>query len=116
MYSNCLLEAIKAKFRNKNIKILYIPSKINNNHIHFFWFDGVNYFHFTNTNIRRTNLWFNGEIRSFEKRVFCGFILMKLYNSKTPIEKAVRICKKLLLNLTADDIKDYYETSDLDED
>ena len=38
-YSNCLIEAIKAKIRNRNVEIHIFPFALNNNQLHFYWVD-----------------------------------------------------------------------------
>ena len=42
MYSNCLVEAIKAKIKDpKAVRIIYLPKKWNNGARHFMWIKGV---------------------------------------------------------------------------
>ncbi len=38
-YSNCLIEAIKAKIKNRNVEIHRFPFALNNNQLHFYWID-----------------------------------------------------------------------------
>ena len=38
-YSNCLIEAIKAKIKNRNVEIHTFPFALNNNQLHFYWVD-----------------------------------------------------------------------------
>lgn len=38
-YSNCLIEAVKAKIKNRNVEIHRFPFSLNNNQLHFYWID-----------------------------------------------------------------------------
>lgn len=66
--SNCVLEAIKAKIKNRKIKIIYLPAKINVVKCpHIMWTDGINDYDF-GTNKKISSLqyfWYNGAIRIF---------------------------------------------------
>ena len=68
-YSNCLLEAIKAKLKNpKNVKILYIPRGFNVGDTwgHFIWTDATidtdnqYYFEFCSARNGSNHIWFKG--------------------------------------------------------
>ena len=70
-YSNCLLEAIKAKLKNpKNVKVLYIPRGFNtgNQFGHFVWTnnildpEGRFYFEFCAMNKKHNHFWFKGAV------------------------------------------------------
>lgn len=39
MISNCLIEAIKAKIKNRNVEIHRFPFALNNYQLHFYWID-----------------------------------------------------------------------------
>mgnify|MGYP005767095031 CR=1 FL=1 len=68
-YSNCLVEALKAKIKNpKNVKLTYVRCK-GDIIPHFLWSDGVNDYDFgmVKTNPKTVKwyneIWFKGEIR-----------------------------------------------------
>lgn len=70
-YSNCLLEAIKAKLKNpKNVKILYIPRGFNLGDTwgHFVWTDATldvdnqYYFEFCSARNGSNHIWFKGKV------------------------------------------------------
>lgn len=66
-YSNCMIEALKAKLKDwNNIKITYIPAKYNEILCpHFLWSDGKYDYDFgTNKYLKwYERIWFYGEIR-----------------------------------------------------
>jgi hypothetical protein len=73
-YSNCLLEAIKAKLKNHNIKIYYCKPIIKKNKFqcfHFMWEDGCYSYDFSDCEEQHLSwykcLFFRGRIRKFEK-------------------------------------------------
>lgn len=74
MISNCLIEAVKAKIKNpQNVKIHYIPAKLNNGNLHFYWYDFADQsiFQFTHkANVKSSNILFNGETGSFNIKLF----------------------------------------------
>ena len=65
-YSNCLLEAVKAKIRNPKIKITYLPPTINECFCpHFMWSDGKSDYDFGVERYLRwyERFWVKGQIR-----------------------------------------------------
>ena len=65
-YSNCLVQALKHKIKNKNVTITYIPAKYRGSIIpHFLWSDGEYDYDFgVNYNIKwYKSFWFKGKIR-----------------------------------------------------
>ena len=98
MFSNCLIESIKAKIKNKDVKIFLLPSDINNGFHHFFWSDNENIYHFTSKNIHKCQLFFNGEIKTYNKRAFEGLVLTKMFKANYSIKKAVKTALKLGLS------------------
>jgi hypothetical protein len=66
-YSNCLIQAIKAKIKNpKKVKITYIsPFKNEIFCPHFMWSDGIDDYDFTSNTISKwyQEYWFKGYIR-----------------------------------------------------
>lgn len=69
-YSNCLIEALKAKIKNKSIKIYYCkPSLKKHQMAHFMWTDGIQDYDFSDKESDHLSwyncLWFKGAIRSF---------------------------------------------------
>ena len=96
MYSNCLFEAIKAKIKApKNVKILLIPPSINHGHIHFCWSLEDRIYHYTDVTNKQNQICFNGKLKNYDKKYFEGLIIMRMYNAKYIIEKAVKTAKKL---------------------
>ena len=83
-YSNCLIEAIKAKIKNPKIKITYISPKINEVFSpHWLWSDGVNDYDFGIEKelkwfqvfwfkgyIRKRNLGFNQKYKNKRKELY----------------------------------------------
>lgn len=67
MYSNCLLEAIKAKLKDPNVKIHKIPAKfspLNTVFPHFWWSKGDRAFEFFSEKSRRFQvILFKGEVQ-----------------------------------------------------
>ena len=65
--SNCLIEALAAKFNDwDNIKIIYISPKINDRHLpHFMWYDKIdgNIYDFTSDFDIKCPLFWRGYIR-----------------------------------------------------
>lgn len=62
-YSNCFLEALKAKIKNpKKIKITLVP-KSEAKCLHFLWSDGENDYDFGAERKIKFYLWFKGYIR-----------------------------------------------------
>ena len=84
-YSNCFLEAIKAKVKDsKNVKITYIPPQYNEVFCpHFLWSDGKNDYDF---GVERYLKWY--EIFWFKGKIRCRQLG---WNKKW---KAYRIAKK----------------------
>lgn len=72
--SNCLIEAIKAKIKDKNVKIYFCRPRITENgHFqmcHCMWTDGIADYDFSDReecNLKWYRcLWFKGAIRQFE--------------------------------------------------
>ena len=72
--SNCMIEAIKEKMKNKKVKIYFCKPRITENGnfqmFHFMWSDGKYDYDFSNTNDEKMPwykvLYFNGYIRKFE--------------------------------------------------
>lgn len=96
MYSNCLFEALKAKIKDpKNVKVLLIPPSINQGRIHFCWSLEDRIYHYTDTTNKKNQIWFSGKLKNYDKRYFEGLIIMRMYNAKYSIKRAVKTAKKL---------------------
>lgn len=97
MYSNCLLEAIKAKIKDpKNVSIVCLPKELNNGHIHFMWRNKLdNTVHHYRDDGKSDKFFFNGihKTMSFE-----AFEMWMLYRLQT-IENKIEIAKKLDLKI-----------------
>ena len=72
--SNCMIEAIKAKLHNHNVKIYFCKPRITENGnfqmFHFMWSDGKADYDFSDNGDEKLSwyriLLFNGNIRKFE--------------------------------------------------
>lgn len=110
MYSNCLIEAIKARIKNDKVRIHLIPPSVNKSRFHFYWTDGEKIYHFTNKKLKKTSLWFDGETFIYDKRIFEPIILGRMKNSEWSIEKIARYSKKMGFSLTTpSEIKKYFD-------
>lgn len=96
MYSNCLIEALKAKIKDpKNVTIHTFPAKVNGHGIfpHFWWSVGDTGYDFKKTSRTKQVLLFEGEIRSYSVGTYIEY-LTQLYQEA--VEKDFK--KKGLLN------------------
>lgn len=79
-YSNCLIEAIKAKFHDwNNIKIRKLPNYIHKSKNHFIWINvsTKKVFHFVHTkkiNRPLKNIFYKGKIKSVDLETFSKFL------------------------------------------
>lgn len=117
MYSNCLFEALKAKIKDpKNVKVLFIPPSINKNRIHFCWSDENKIYSYVDPKAKPTtkiSLGFNGELKIYDKKYFEGLIIMRMYNAKYSIKKAVKTAKKLgLKTCTPADMREAFDAEE----
>lgn len=63
-YSNCLIEAIKAKIRNpKNVKVHFIRPCLNNGHIHFYWIEDDGVYQYGHKQPIKNPILFEGKVR-----------------------------------------------------
>ncbi len=82
MLSNCLIESLKAKRRNRKVKLLFTPAKFSENKPHCFhvmWTDGENEYDFGSDGWVK---WFKlplheGHIRKFEIGTYNRYINSK---------------------------------------
>ena len=96
-YSNCLIEAIKAKIKDpKHVKLLFIPKKYNEHNsisFHCFWMKDDIVYDFRAESFNKKHLWqlflFKGHIRANEKK----------YYERIMRELTDNYCKKLSENL-----------------
>ena len=99
MYSNCLFEALKAKIKDpKNVRIFFIPRKINHNEFHFMWTDGKKVYHSYNKNkaICLGKILFKPAIKSMDINIFQGWFLETSYCRQGATNTA-KYAKKLQL-------------------
>lgn len=72
-YSNCMIEAVRAKIRNPQVKIYFCRPIKNKNgkwqSCHFMWSDGKADYDFSDFSDGCHNLIFKGNVRRFD----CGF-------------------------------------------
>ena len=108
-YSNCLIEALKAKLRNHRVQIRMYPRCLNKNHLHFYWIDDDTVFHFICKNKFET-IMFKGEIKKYELRYFKGHLLYKMFDNCT-VDEACELASKYKMPLTGDEIREYYQES-----
>ena len=76
-YSNCLLEAIKAKIKNPKIKIMYLPAFLNEVPCpHWMWLDeeGEHDFHYKGGLPWYKWIWHKGHIRTVHRGCYKGCI------------------------------------------
>lgn len=76
-YSNCFLEMIKAKIRNPNVKVMYLPAFLNEVPCpHWMWLDedGEHDFHYKGNLPIWKWLWHKGSIRTVHKGCYKGCI------------------------------------------
>lgn len=107
-YSNCLIEAIKAKIKNpKKVKIYLYPREINNNEIHFYWVENNTAYHFTKNNSKSVIL-FEGKVKSYDSNLFYSLMGHKMFKAGLDRKQAFELAKKYRLPLTEDDINDMY--------
>lgn len=105
-YSNCLIEAIKAKIKDpKHIKIHRIPLKLNHNKIHFYWTDSEKFYHYVSPNQHPKNiLWFKGVYKVYDSTLFNTIMLCRMEQRNWSIEKKAKVTEKLgMKNCTVQD-------------
>lgn len=94
-YSNCLIEAIKAKIRNPKVKIIFLNKKENNGNRHFLWKVDGKVFHYERLNDCGKSFLFNGTIKTQSEDTFEAFILKRLAFKKMDV---LKYAKKFNLN------------------
>ena len=76
-YSNCFIEAVKAKLNNWNgVKIIYLNKEINGRR-HFLWSENHTVYHYE-ANSEYDGFLFNGCIKKQSEEVFEAFILRRI--------------------------------------
>ena len=88
MYSNCLIEAVKAKIKDPKVGIIYLPKKWNNGSRHFMWIKGDKVYHYTHGGSERASFLFKGTIEEQSFETFEAFILHRV-GCKWEIDKKV---------------------------
>lgn len=98
MYSNCFIEALRAKLKDpKNIKMFRIPKEVSDTK-HWMWFDSSRecYCHFSANKPRWYNHWFHkGKFVSRQEKVFNKFAVSHLKG--VSLERKKEIGEKLAL-------------------
>ena len=90
MKSNCLFEAIKAKLKNpKEVRIICLPKKWNDNVLHFMWIKNNSVFHYENLN-EKFQLFFNGKIKEQPLDTFEAFFLKRLADKNMNVLEAAK--------------------------
>lgn len=80
-YSNCLFEFIKFKLKNKKIKMLYVPSFLNEVRcFHIMWSDGENEYDFNYNGYLPFYkwIWHKGYIRKLKKGTYSKYLCNKI--------------------------------------
>lgn len=101
MYSNCLLEAIKAKIKDpKNVQIHLIPPSINNWNLHFYWSNKSNQtiYHYSEENkncLSRFKILFHGKLKSRWILSFEELLYKKMQSKGWSKERQIKTAKKL---------------------
>lgn len=102
MYSNCLIEAIKAKIRNpSSVKIHIISPKLNNGLFHMYWIENGKVFHYSdpknNGNLLSTLLHplFNGIIKNPDTEIFANMLVRKMCKAGYTLERIKKVFSKL---------------------
>lgn len=111
MFSNCLLEAIKAKIENPSLEIKLIPPSLNQGRIHFYWTDGRTIWHYNNKCERKNpfaRILFNGILKECGSTFFESLMLHKMYEKGLSEAQALKLSKKYRLPFTEGDIKSAY--------
>ena len=106
-YSNCLIEAIKAKIKDpKHIKIHMIPLKLNHNRVHFYWTDSESFYHYINPNLRSKNtLWFKGVNKIYDSKLFNSIMCCRMDQLDWSVEQKAKVAKRLgMKNCTVQDL------------
>lgn len=109
MYSNCLIEAIKAKIKDpENVQIIKLP-KVATTRGHYGWTDGEYFYHSYNTNRKWYNKWWHpSKTKKVDIITFESFILGFIRYSSISYKK--KIIKKLHLHI-GDFISNSWEVS-----
>lgn len=77
MYSNCLIEALKAKIKDpKNVHIIYLPKKWNMGINHYMWVKDGMVYHYTHDKVNTKQQYlFKGYVKKQSMEAFEAFIL-----------------------------------------
>ena len=71
MYSNCLIEAIKAKIKDpKNVQIIKLPKEVNGRKSHFMWVKENFVYHAFNNQFDNRKFWFPYSVKKVPVDVF----------------------------------------------
>ena len=113
MYSNCLIEAIKAKIKDpKNVHIFLLPKHYGGGATHFMWYNTKNgkYYHSADTNPSKLGtlkswrkikytLWHEHRIKEIDEEYFNAFILERLKVQGFTVKKVKKAAKKMHLRI-----------------
>ena len=79
MYSNCLIEALKAKVKNpKGVEIHVLSPTLNNGHLHFYWIEDELVCQFTHKHPVALPIFFNGRIKRHSMNIYEGKMFQKM--------------------------------------
>lgn len=94
MYSNCLIEAIKAKIRKPgSVKIHIISPKLNNGLFHMYWIENGKIFHYSDPKNSRSLLstflhpLFSGVVKNPSTEVFANMLVRKMCKAGYTLER-----------------------------
>lgn len=111
MYSNCLIEAIKAKIKEpKNVHIFRVPKRFGGGATHFMWYNEKTrmYYHSVDIDLKRLQMlrgfqkikytiWHEQKIKEINEATFNAFILRKLKIYGFTVKKVKKAAKKMYL-------------------
>ncbi|MGN0728067.1 hypothetical protein [Treponema sp.] len=89
MYSNCLIEAVKAKIKDpKNVQIIRLPKELNSGKTHFMWIKNDYVYHAFKKNTKESDFWFEYKIKKVPITIFQRWMLGQITSSKNLKEYA----------------------------
>lgn len=101
MYSNCLIEAIRAKLKDpKNIHIHLYPPSLNRYCLHFYWIDEMEnkvceYCVSDPKPFDRFKILFKSEVKRRSRALFERRTYEKMKSKGWPLSKQIKIAKRL---------------------
>lgn len=119
-YSNCLIEAIKAKIKDpKNVHIYLMPPSLNYGRKHFYWVDDkkpdiIQSFINPNATEKQSYFFKNGKFHKRDRNTFENFTIQRLYRQTKSLKKMLKLAKKFRFRMTETEIKTLFENLEID--